>query len=145
MWTDPSPADGRWSSQGHACSSWGGTQPRCGHRQLAALLPRTDLCGPPRPGTSSSHGLGSGSLWTGPSGVSLDLAALALGERCLCIRTRGRQASFCLTGPRQCLRGGRCGDHGPRKSPHHQQGAAVAPNDQTFAAMEKSYCFQGPG
>lgn len=50
-------------------------------------------------GTSSPHGLGSGSLWTGPSGVSLDLAALALGERCLCIRTRGRQASFCLTGP----------------------------------------------
>lgn len=96
MWTDPSPADGRWSSQGHACSSWGGTQPRCGHRQLAALLPRTGF---PGLGTSSPHGLGSGSLWTGPSGVSLDLAALALGERCLCIRTRGRQASFCLTGP----------------------------------------------
>lgn len=79
------------------------------------------------------------------AGISLDLAALGLGERCLCIRTQGRQASFCLTGPCQCLRGGRCRDHGPRKSPHHQQGAAVAPNDQTFAAMEKSYCFQGPG
>lgn len=142
MWTDPSLADGRWSSQGHACSSWGGTQPRCGHRQLAALLPRTGL-----PGLAPALRMAWAQVPCGrvQAGISLDLAALGLGERCLCIRTRGRQASFCLTGPCQCLRGGRCGDYRPRKSPHHQQGAAVAPNDQTFAAMEKSYCFQGPG